>query len=171
MSPTVQICRNTEGSSWNEHLPAVATAAGQSVAEAKTIHSRPALFQELEWRPQPLGPSSQTDAAKEVVFSFYDGQLFRITISYDRYATEGLTTADYIDAISTTYGMSSPPDAPTAAPWPSGDEEQVVAQWQDSEYRFELVRAKYGPTFRLVGVLKKNGRTVPSRTVGSGPAR
>ena len=122
------------------NLPEVATATGLSAAQAKTIHSRPALIQELEWRPQPLGPSSRTDAAKQVVFSFYDGQLFRITTSYDQFATEGLTTADYIDAISKTYGPSSLPDTPKTAPLARyGDEEQVVAQWQDSQYRFELV--------------------------------
>jgi hypothetical protein len=36
-----------------------------------------------------------------------------------------------------------------------GDEEQIVAQWQDSQYRFELIRSEYGPTFKLVGVLKR----------------
>ena len=30
-----------------------------------------------------------------------------------------------------------------------------MAEWQDPQYRFELVRSQYGPTFRLVGVLKK----------------
>jgi len=137
-------------------LSTVAKAAGLSAEQAKTVHSRPALIQELAWRPQPLGPSAQTDAAKEVVFSFYDGQLFRITISYDRYVTEGLTTNDYIDAISRTYGMSSPPDAQEAAVLARrGDEEQVMAKWQDSQYRFELIRSEYGPTFKLVGILKR----------------
>jgi len=36
-----------------------------------------------------------------------------------------------------------------------GDREDVLAQWQDPEYRFELVRSSYGPSFKLVGVLKK----------------
>ena len=137
-------------------LPAVLTATGLNADHVKTVHSRPALIQELEWHPQPLGPSSRTDAAKQVVFSFFDGQLFLITISYDRSATEGLTTADYIDAISTTYGTPSPLDPPKpAVPARYGEEEQIVAQWQDSQYRFELVRSEYGPTFRLTGVLKK----------------
>ena len=144
------------GFKFGTNMAAVATAAGLSAAEAKTIHSRPALIQELEWRPQPLGPSSTTDAAKDVAFSFYDGQLFRITISYDRFVTEGLTTTDYIDAISKTYGMPSPPDAQKAAVLTRyGDEEQVVAQWQDSQYRFQLIRSEYGPTFMLIGVLKR----------------
>jgi hypothetical protein len=59
-----------------------------------------ALMQELQWRPQPLGTSSQTESAKDVVFSFYEGKLFRIVVDYDRYETEGLTADDFVDAIS-----------------------------------------------------------------------
>ena len=73
------------------------------------IHRRPALIQELAWRPQPLGASSQTEPAKEVVFSFYNGELFQIAINYDRYETEGLTTDDFIEAISSTYGTAAKP--------------------------------------------------------------
>jgi hypothetical protein len=31
----------------------------------------------------------------------------------------------------------------------------VLARWQDSQYRFDLIRSSYGPSFRLVGVLKR----------------
>jgi hypothetical protein len=41
------------------------------------------------------------------------------------------------------------------APGSYGDQEEIVAQWQDSQYRFDLIRLSYGPTFRLVGVMKK----------------
>ena len=119
-------------------LPTVAKQIGALPSRAKVIHSRPALIQELEWRPQPLGRSSEAEPAKEVVFSVYDGQLFRIGISYDRYETEGLTTADFIDAISVTYGVPTTTSA-IAEPGPFSDEGQVVAQWQDSPSRFDLV--------------------------------
>lgn len=135
-------------------LPTVAKQIGALPSEAKVIHSRPALIQELGWRPQPLGPSSKTEPAKEVVLSFYEGQLFRIAISYDRYETEGLTTADFIEAISVTYGVSTSPAA-RAEPGLYSNEGQVVAQWQDSQYRFDLVRLPYEPSFNLVGVLKR----------------
>lgn len=135
-------------------LPTVAKQIGALPSQAKVIHSRPALIQELGWRPQPLGPSSKTEPAKEVVLSFYEGQLFRISISYDRYETEGLTTADFVEAISVTYGVPTR-RAARAEPGLYSDEEQVVAQWQDSQYRFDLVRLPYGPSFNLVGVLKR----------------
>ena len=137
-------------------LSTVAKQAGANPSQAKVIHRRPALIQELEWRPQPLGSSSQTEPAKEVVFSFYDGELFRIVVDYDRYETEGLTADDFVDAISATYGPAAKPAAPAkVAPGSYGDQEEILAQWQDSQYRFDLIRSSYGPTFRLVGVIKR----------------
>jgi hypothetical protein len=137
-------------------LPTVAKQAGSNPSQAKAIHRRPALIQELEWRPQHPGSSSPTEAAKDVVFSFYDGQMFRIVINYDRYETEGLTPDDLVEAISATYGIAAMPTAPAkAAPGRYGDQEEVLAQWQDLQYRFDLIRSSYGPTYKLVGVLKK----------------
>ena len=136
-------------------LSTVAGLTGASPSQAKVIHSRPALIQELAWHPQPLGPSSQPEAAQEVVFSFYDGKLFRIVVDYDRYATEGLTADDFVDAISATYGTGTKLAVPVkVAPDSYGNQEEILAQWQDSQYRFDLIRSSYGPSFRLVGVLK-----------------
>jgi hypothetical protein len=135
-------------------LTAVAKQIGALPSEAKVIHSRPALIQELVWRPQPLGPSSETEPANEVVFSFYEGQLFRMAISYDRYETEGLTTGDFVEAISGTYGVATKPTVAAERGLYSNDG-QLVAQWQDSLYRFDLIRLSYGPSFNLVGVLKR----------------
>jgi hypothetical protein len=137
-------------------LATVAKRAAVDTSQAKVIHSRPVLIQDLEWRPQPLGPSSQKESVQAVVFSFYGGELFRIKVDYDRYETEGLTVGDFIDAISTTYGPAAKATTPAnVAPGSYGDQEEIVAQWQDSQYRFDLIRLSYGPTFRLVGVMKK----------------
>lgn len=137
-------------------LAAVAKKAGASPSQAKVVHSRPALIQELEWRPQSLGASSAEESAKEVVFSFYDGVLFQVVIKYDRYETEGLTADDLVEAISSTYGTAArPPASAKTGQGPYGDQEDILARWQDPQYRFELIRSSYGPTFRLVGVLKK----------------
>ena len=136
-------------------LAAVSKQAGARVSDAKVIHSRPALIQELEWRPQPLGSSPQTEPAKEVVFSFYDGELFRIAVDYDRYQTEGLTADDFVEAISVTYGVAAKPAAsPEVVPGSYSNSEEILAEWQDSQYRFDLTRLPYGPGFRLVGILK-----------------
>jgi hypothetical protein len=137
-------------------LPTVAKLMGASPSQAKLIHSRPALVQELAWRPQSLGPSPKAESAEAVSFSFYNGTLFRITVKYDRYATEGLTTEDFVEAISATYGPTAklpPPVNPVKESY--GDQEETVARWEDPQYRFDLLRASYGPTYILVGILKR----------------
>ena len=137
-------------------LPAVANQLGARPSQVKVIHRRPALIQELEWRPQPLGPSLQTESVNEVVFSFYNSELFRIVVSYDRSVTEGLTADDLIAAISAMYGtpeMLTPPANAVVGQY--GDPEEILARWQDPEYCFDLIRSTYGPTFRLMGVLKR----------------
>jgi hypothetical protein len=136
-------------------LPSVAKLIGASPSQAKLIHSRPALVQELEWRPQSLGPSPKAESAEGVVFSFYSGTLFRIAVKYDRYATEGLTTEDFVDAISAMFGPPAklpPPVKPEKESY--GDQEETVARWEDPRYRFDLLRGSYGPTYTLVGILK-----------------
>ncbi len=138
-------------------LATVADQAGVNPSQATVIHSRPVLIQELAWRPRPHVWSAETDAVQEMVFSFYDGELFQIAISYDRYETEGLTAEDVVEAISTEYGIATVPPAANnaAAPRPYGEHEEVLARWQDPEYCFDLTRTSYGPTFRLTGVLKR----------------
>jgi hypothetical protein len=144
------------GFQFGADLPTVAKQAGASVSQAKVIHSRPALIQELEWRPQGLGPSLHTESANEVVFSFYNGELYRIVVHYDRYEIQGLTAEDIIDAVSVIYGPASQPAAPVkTATDRYGDQDELVARWQDPQYCFDLIRSPYGPTFTLVGVLKR----------------
>ena len=136
-------------------LPTIAKLTGASPSQAKLIHSRPALVQELEWRPQSLGASSKAESAEGVIFSFYNGTLFRIAIKYDRYATEGLTAEDFVEAISAMYGTPvklPPPVKPEKDSY--GDQEEAVVRWEDPQYRFDLLRSSYGPTYTLVGILK-----------------
>ena len=136
-------------------LATVAKQAGTNPSQANVLHSRPALIQDLKWRPQPLGYSVKTEPVQEIVFGFYDGELFRIEVIYDQHETEGLTTSDLVEAISTSYGASTSPVAVAKSAGQFGDQDQVVARWQDSAYRFDLIRASYGPGFTLVGVVKK----------------
>jgi hypothetical protein len=144
------------GFQFGTDLPTVAKQVGASVTQANVIHSRPALIQELEWRPQSLGPSTQKESSDEVVFSFYNGELYRLVIKYDRYEIEGLTAEDIIDAVSTIYGPAVRPAAPVKAEEDRyGEQEDVVARWQDPQYCFDLMRSSYGPTFKLIGVLKR----------------
>jgi hypothetical protein len=40
------------------------------------------------------------------VFSFYNDQLFRLVITYDRGRTDSMTSGDVIEALSQTYGSA-----------------------------------------------------------------
>jgi hypothetical protein len=135
------------------NLSAVAKKAGMKMAEAKTLHQRPALIQELWWQRSFGGSSPQTDPVREVVFSFCDGALFRMVVNYDRYRTEGLTDEDMIQAISAKYGNAARPVA-TIVHFSSSqvynDNEKVIARWEDSQYSYNLYRSSNQPVFGML---------------------
>lgn len=136
-------------------LPTIVKQTGASPSQTKVIHSRPALIEDLTWRPQSFGPSLKAESAQEVVFSFYGGVLSRIVVNYDRYETEGLTADDMIEAISASYGTAVRSAAPVKPEEDAaGDREETLARWEDAAHRFELVRFSYGPRYKLTGVLK-----------------
>ena len=58
-------------------------------------------------------PQAQGDPVKDVLFSFYNGELFRMVVNYDPGKTQGLTNDDMVGAISATYGTPSRPAART----------------------------------------------------------
>jgi hypothetical protein len=134
-------------------LSAVATQAGMKPVQAKTLHQRPAMIQELWWRRSPGTSSPETDPVREVVFSFYNGALFRMVISYDPHRTEQLTDDDMIKAISAQYGVGARPVA-TVVLFSSSqiynDREKVIARWEDSQYSYSLFRSCNQPTFGML---------------------
>jgi len=129
-------------------LSAAAKQAEINPSEAKVIYQRPAVIQELEWQPQSSSSSSaQADPVEEVLFSFYNGQLYRIVVNYDERRTVGLTDEDLIEAISAKYGRPTTPVAQIISSSPSqvySDSEKVLARWEDSQYSFNLFRFSYG---------------------------
>jgi hypothetical protein len=150
------------------NLATVAKQTGLAVSLAKEIHRRPALIQELQWRPQSTGSSSPAEPVQDVMLSFYDGGLYRIAVTYDHYETEGLTAADIVDSVSTVYGTAVKPATAKAPPGVYGEQEEVIAEWQDAEYRFTLIRSSYGPSYKLVGVLKKLEEPVRAAIAAAG---
>ncbi len=96
-------------------LNATVKHSGMDVSEVKVIYQRPATIQELSWRPSRFG-SSDTDPVEQILFSFYNGQLFRMVVDYDGDKTNGLTSDDVIEAISAKYGFATKPGVPMALP-------------------------------------------------------
>jgi hypothetical protein len=138
-------------------LPTIAGQANMKPSQAKVIHRRPALIQELEWYPQPLGPSPQAESVREVVFSFYNGELYRMVIEYDRHKTEGLRAEDFIEAVSATYGIATRVAAEIILPSIYGNNEtlEVLARWEDAQYSLNLVRFSHQPSLTLVALSKR----------------
>ena len=75
-----------------------------------------------------------------------------MVINYDRYETEGLTTDDFIEAISASYGSTTTlaPSAKSASE-SYGDREDVLAQWQDLEPRILFGQGAGGAVEVLAG--------------------
>jgi len=144
-------------------VSSVVTITGTSAAAVKVIHQRPALIQELAWRPQyAIGrPVGRSEAAREVTYRFADDKLFRIVVVYDARLVEGLTNADLIDAVSAVYGPATLTPAasqpPVPAPAGSINGTTAIARWQTADYEFTLMREVYPETFRLIGVSKQLG--------------
>ena len=92
-------------------LLAVANQAHMKPSEATVIHQCPALIQELNWyaRTYSAPPSQGRESAKDILFSFYNGELFRIVVTYDKDRTEGMTAEDIVEAVSAIYGTATKP--------------------------------------------------------------
>ena len=139
-------------------LAAVSTLTGVATSEAKTIHQRPAVLLDLNWRPSRYiagSATASTDPVEEMVFSFYNDQLFRVVVDYDRDRTEGMTDADMIQAISASYGTPLPKTSRAAsrAALSTLDIESgtPLARWGDPAGAAVLYRAtSYTSRLRLV---------------------
>jgi hypothetical protein len=136
------------------NVASVAQVIGTAPSDIKLIHQRPAVMQDVEWRPRYFsrGASAQTDPVELIVFRFYDDQLFRVVVDYDRDRTEGMTEADMIEAIAAEYGPASKV-LTTSNRTPTLDYGAVdtpVAIWGDNESSLTLLRVAYPVSFRLV---------------------
>ena len=132
----------------------VVQSAGSEASEVKVLHQRPALIQELKWRPDRSESASEFDAVRVVVFSFSDGQLFRMFVDYDPNKTEGLSAEDLIESISAVYGVSTRPVATITTgsqlDYVYASSESVLARWQDADYSLSLIRSSLQPNFGLI---------------------
>ena len=137
-------------------LQAISEQSGSSLAQVKVVSSRPALIQVLAWRPQPSNYPSRSDSAQEIVFSFYEGELFQVAVNYDRYETEGLTTEDIVGSISKSFGVAAESISQVKPGQNTySDRQESLAHWTDAHYSFELLRTPFGPTYKLIGRQKQ----------------
>ena len=133
------------------------------------IHQRPAAIQELTfWTLNSSRSRVGVYPVSQILFGFYNGELYRIVATYDRDDTEGLTDDDMIQAVSARYGTATSlypeisffptnyldgstdkviPFLLTSDPYRSGD--RVIARWEDSQNAVSLLRSSNLNSFRL----------------------
>jgi hypothetical protein len=139
--------------SFGTSLASVSKQVDRQPIQAELIHQQPALIQELTWYPpQPYGSSRPAEPVEKVLFSFYNGELYRMLVFYDSSAVKGLTDEDMIRAVSAKYGTATKPVADVNFPTnPSyRATEKVVARWEDSQYSLNLFRSSASNTFAIV---------------------
>jgi hypothetical protein len=138
-------------------LPEAAKQADRKSSDATTLYQRPALIQEMNWAPRTsaLSGTAKPDPVQECLLRFYNGRLFQIVVSYDRYKIEGMTAEDLIETISTVYGMPARPSAEIAYHSLFGETAPVLARWEDSQYSYNLVPSRAQSSFALVLWSKK----------------
>jgi hypothetical protein len=158
-------------------VEAVTTVTRTAERDLKTIHSRPALLQEVAWQPRYMSgaPIADRGSINEIVFSFVDDRLFRMTVVYDRSRTSGLTNADMIAALTDVYGAATSPTRPSAD---AALGITVLAEWQQADAGVVLRRSQYNESFSLVitslpleAIARKAQTTALMLDVREAPAR
>ena len=86
-------------------LDSVVAASGLRAADTRTLHERPGMIQELEWRaPYARSGNELVDPVRGIIFSFCDDALYQVLVSYDRDRTDGLSNSDIVDSLTAAYG-------------------------------------------------------------------
>jgi hypothetical protein len=107
------------------------------------------VMKEVAGQPRYMSgaPVADRGSINEIVFSFVDDQLFRMTVVYDRSRTTGLTNADMIAALTDVYGAAI---IPTRVSADAALGTTVLAEWQQADAGVVLRRSQYNEAFSLV---------------------
>lgn len=141
------------GFSLGNSLANVLKLSDEKLADVKTIHDRPILIQELIWWPSSTsGLSSRPETVEQMILSFANGRLYKISVTYEHSSTEGLTADDMVKSISAKYG---PPTTVESEIDPAmgtlyNMKPGPLASWKDSQNSFDLVRISFSDHFGLV---------------------
>jgi hypothetical protein len=155
VSPTLraQDFSKYRGFSLGTSMATVLKQTERRPADVKVIHARPTLIQELTWWPPAVpGVSYHADSVEQMLFSFCDGELYKISVNYDSSSTQGLTTADMVQSISAKYGPATllVPAPDSVLNELNSNSEKTVASWEDPQYFFKLVRSAFTNRFGLI---------------------
>jgi hypothetical protein len=156
--------------SLGESLANVLKLSDQKLTDVKTIHARPMLIQELTfWPPSTYGRSPQPDSVEQILFSFSNGELYKISVRYERGSTEGLTAQDMVKSISAKYGPATSVEGEIDPAMKAvyNMKQRSIACWEDSQYSLELVRTSFTDHFGLVIYSKRVNTEVELTTTAA----
>ena len=134
-------------------LAAVTAVTQTQDRDLKTVHSRPAVLQQLEWRPRYMRgtPVPGRDSIDRMLFEFVDGRLFKMSVVYAQDRTSGLTNADMIESLASVYGAPSSPQAPPPrSPARVLDAPVSIAEWRQADASVALQRLPYSNAYTLI---------------------
>jgi hypothetical protein len=138
-------------------LAVVSSLTAARASDLHVIHERPALLQDLAWRPRFAAgaPIPNLDPVDEIVFSFYNDQLFKIAVRYDNARTAGMTREDITSVLSNDYGTPTSvatvgAGRSTGREYDTYDMPALVAKWQRGETTVTLSQATYGSTYTVM---------------------
>ncbi len=135
------------------NLATVLKQTAQKLADVTVPHGGSGLFQELNWRPPNLpGPGFRADRVGQILFSFYNGALYKMSVTYDRASTEGLKADDMVKSISAKYGplTTLAPTVDPAALDTYDAKDILVASWEGAQYSLHLVHSAFTDGYGLV---------------------
>jgi hypothetical protein len=134
-------------------LTKLLTQAGAKPSDVTVVQSAPALIQQLTWWPvKSYQTAAPTDAVQEVEFFFFNGALYKIAVTYENSATEGLSVEDMVRIISLKYGAGTMAVADNNPPASVGysSSAKAIAAWQDPQYSIALSRFPLSSVFQLI---------------------
>lgn len=147
----------------------ISKQVNEKPVDASVIHQSPRL-RELTWWPMPSYQSSTpVDPVQQILFSFYDGTLYKMVVTYDSSTTEGLTAEDMVRAISAKYGPATIPIVAPAslANTTYGVTQAPIAQWEDLQYSVILSRTSFLNGFQLVMYTKELNEQAEAASVAA----
>jgi hypothetical protein len=141
------------GFSLGSKLATVLTLTDKKSTDVSVAPGSPLSVRELTWWPPNISGASYTsDSVEQIFFSFYDGALYKISVTYDQGSTEGLTAEDMLKSLSAKYGppMMVMPELDPAAKNRYELKEYLIATWENSLCSFNLVRSSFTDRFGLI---------------------
>ena len=157
LSAGAQDFSNYRGFQLGSTIGQAAKQSGWREADLTTTHRRPALIQELEWRPVSRFAldNKKVDPVRSLTLRFYNGRLFQIISTYEADRIEGLTEGDLVDGISKDYGRAIKPRPEVPYHSNYGESAAGIARWEKGLYSCDLVRTGDRSSFALILSIKQ----------------